>query len=118
MGFLSETFKDRLQQLAGILNEKLIKESNFDFSNNVLVKNMNLSQSQISTLQDIINLILVDESWIKEVYPNGYTSTDVILDVTNFFDNTGQALDIISTQNPMRYAGKLKSAIKRKKGIS
>jgi len=99
-------------------NVNLVKESNFDFSNNSLVKTMNLNPTQIGTLQDVINLMLTDEYWISEVYPDGYTSTDVILDVTNFFDRTGQALDLIAQQNPMTYANKLKSAIKRKKGIS
>lgn len=118
MPFLSESFKNRIKQLAGINeNVELVKESNFDFSNNTLVKNMNLSPSQISTLQDVINLMLTDELWKSEVYPDGYTSSDVILDVTNFFDNTGAALDIIATQNPMGYANKLKTAIKKKKGI-
>lgn len=110
---LSESYKKRLIQLAG-----LIKESNFYLPDNSLVNNMNLTPVQVGTLQDIINLMLTDKHWISLVYPNGYTATNVVLDITNLFDNTRQALDIIRTKNPIKYANSLKDAIKKKKGIA
>jgi hypothetical protein len=100
----------------------LVKESNFDFSNNSFVRSMNLTPTQIGTLQDIINLMLTDEHWVSEVYPDGYWGINkVILDVTYESGRTGKALDLMHQQhqkNPMTYVNKLKSAIKRTKGIS
>lgn len=90
---------------------------NYNLSDSSLAQNMNLNPNQIKTLEDIINLMRVDEQWVQQVYPNGYNVNQAILDVTNFFDRTGPALDMIAQKNPMTYANQLKNAIKKKKGF-
>ena len=109
MGDIREIIREAIKEV--------INESNFDLSNNTFIQSLNLNPAQVSTLQVIINLMTVDESWVKEVYPNGYTSTEVINDVIKLFNNVNSALDVIATKNPVAYSNQLKAVIKKRKGV-
>lgn len=113
--YIGLTYDTQHEGLEENLHSQKSLSENYNLSDNALVQNMNLTPEQIKTLENVINLMRVDESWVEQVYPNGYNLNEAILDLTSFFDRFGQALDIIAQQNPMTYANKLKNAIKNKK---
>ena len=85
---------------------------------NVFLNSLGLNENGIETLQILLNLITSDKTWLDNVYPNGYNSNIVIIDILNFFDNNQAAMDYIaSSGNPVKYANNLKAAISKKKWV-
>ena len=116
----------KVSKQLGIINENgrydLVSQFNGNhhgspMAKNSFLNNLGLDESGIKTLNVLLNLISGDEHWMSLVYPNGASSVDVIVDITNFFDNNQAAMDLIAQKNPVQYANKLKSAIAKKKGV-
>lgn len=117
---------NKLHQKIGVLNENgrydLVSQYNGNHHGNPMPKNeflnsLGLNETGIETLQILVNLITTDSEWCSRIYPQGINSgaTNLIVDITNFFDNNQGAMDLISKKNPVEYANKLKDAIERKK---
>lgn len=83
---------------------------------NEFLNNLGLNENGIKTLEILVNLITSDQTWLNEVYPNGYEISTIIIDILNHFDDNQAAMDYInSSGNPVKYTNSLKSAISRKK---
>lgn len=115
---------NKLHQKIGVLNENgrydLVSQYKGNHHGNPMPKNeflnsLGLNEMGIETLQTLVNLITSDSEWCSRIYPSGYDINNIIVDITNFFDDNQSAMDLISKKNPVEYTNKLKDAIERKK---
>jgi hypothetical protein len=104
---ISETNYDLVSQFNGNHNGN-------PMGKNAFLNSLRLDENQMMILQDIVNLMTSDSSWVNDVFPDGIDLNALILGIDNHFDNLGAAL-LYMKSNPMKYANNLKASIKRKK---
>jgi len=128
-----EELKDRIEDTVHSMYDRVIGETesiietNYDLvgqfngnhdgnpmGKNELLNSLGLDENQIMILQDIVNLMTYDSSWVNDVFPNGIDLNTLILAISNHFDNLGAAL-LYMKSNPMKYANNLKASIKIKR---
>jgi hypothetical protein len=95
----------------------LTEKGHFNLRELMSIKNMNFTDSQIDTLEGIVNLIHADRDFCEKVYPSGNSASDIIDDMRKVIGNykIGDILDQMSGGNPIKWVNKFKGAILKNK---
>ena len=115
-----------MQQLAGILTEshydlvsqyKGFHDGNPLPGKNEFLHKLGLDEEGIETLETWVNLMVSDENWKKQTYPDVLNSTVIIRDISHVLENLGTTLSEFvknnQSVNPVKIANALKDRIKK-----
>ena len=111
-----------MQQLAGILTEgyydlvsqyKGFHDGNPLPGKNEFLHSLGLDEEGIETLETWVNLMVSDENWKKQTYPNGLNSTDIIRDISRLVKDLPEFVNDNKSVNPVKIANALKNRIKK-----